>query len=452
MHTCCAFLIFNNIIKRLGEVMSKENWIEPMYDTTHPEYLINRASANDPGGGFSSEVRQLIQAFYLEELLNGDHHGNITTEQAVVLSILSMLIFFGLGVGITSKAEADSRSYNTREDSYGLYHQEKVARTCPKGGLSISRVPGADYYPLFHTMVISMGITGAADLINQPPLLSPTTAVTERTSLNKKAPDEDPAWSPDGSRIAFTSYRDGKGDIYIMDPDGSNVLRLTYNPARDSDPAWSPDGSRIAFTSNRDGNPEIYIKHIKLDYEIRLTTNPADDWAPAWSPDGSRIAFTSNRDGNLEIYVINLRSREIRRLTFNKRTDMDPAWSPDGSRIAFTSYRDDNFDICIMDSNGRNVRRITDNKRDEYSPAWTPDGDKIVFSRDMGGGSNPVNLDIYITNVDRGEAEALLKEPPCDHSSSVSPDGNFIVFESVRDGTHKICIVNIDGGNLRCLT
>jgi len=91
-------------------------------------------------------------------------------------------------------------------------------------------------------------------------------------------------------KIAFTSYRDGNGEIYLMNPDGSGQTRLTTNIADDVYPARSPNGTKIAFASNRDGNREIYVMNTDGTGQIRLTTNIADDYDPAWSPDNSKIS------------------------------------------------------------------------------------------------------------------------------------------------------------------
>ncbi len=107
-----------------------------------------------------------------------------------------------------------------------------------------------------------------------------------------------------GAQIAFTSYRDGNAEIYVMDADGSNLRNLTRNPARDYAPAWSPDGGRIAFTSDRDGNWEIYVMDANGRNLRNLTKNASTDDAPSWSPNGEQIAFDSDRDGNSEIYVM----------------------------------------------------------------------------------------------------------------------------------------------------
>ena len=117
-----------------------------------------------------------------------------------------------------------------------------------------------------------------------------------------------------------------------MDADGSNPTRLTDNPGLDADPAWSPDGTKIAFASFRDGNQEVYVMDADGSNPTRLTDNPASDIVPAWSPDGTKIAFASRRDGNPEVYVMDADGSNPTRLTDNPTFDGVPAWSPDGTQ------------------------------------------------------------------------------------------------------------------------
>jgi Tol biopolymer transport system component len=211
------------------------------------------------------------------------------------------------------------------------------------------------------------------------------------------AKDLNAAWSPDGSRIAFDSnlggplvtlvpgYQINAEDIYVMNVDGSNVVRLTNHPDRDFDPAWSPDGTRIAFVSSRDGNHDIYVMNAECaslpegcgSNVIRLTDGPGLDLSPDWSPDGSRIAF---RDGDFHISVVNAECASLPegcgsnlvQLTAGSACDWDPAWSPDGSLIAFRSNRDGNHDIYVMNADGTNVTRLTDDPAEDGRPAWEP--------------------------------------------------------------------------------
>jgi Tol biopolymer transport system component len=160
-----------------------------------------------------------------------------------------------------------------------------------------------------------------------------------------RAFDADPAWSPDGTRIAFTSTRDGNKEIYGMNADGSNPRRLTNDggavanidaDAVDQDPAWSPDGRRIAFESNRDRNYEIYVVNADGSGLERLTNHPAQDALPAWSPDGTRIAFRSDRGGkeNVDIWTMRPDGHGLVHVTHRSGLESLPSWQPLGPRPA----------------------------------------------------------------------------------------------------------------------
>jgi Tol biopolymer transport system component len=190
-----------------------------------------------------------------------------------------------------------------------------------------------------------------------------------------EAKDHSPAWSPDGEWIAFASVRDSLyWELYVMRPDGSDVQRLTWwEDASDLSPSWSPDGTRIAFASKRDGNWEIYIMDRDGGNLVRLTDHAADDTNPAWSPDGGRIAFASTRDGYPEIYVMPIAGGEavnISNAPFS--SEHGPTWSPDGGRIAFYSDRDGEWDIYVMASDGSDVIKLTGDSSNDQVPAWRP--------------------------------------------------------------------------------
>ena len=170
--------------------------------------------------------------------------------------------------------------------------------------------------------------------------------------------DDHPTWSPDGTRIAFESNGDDIGsgggyDIVVLqrrEDGGVNVQWLTTHAARDRAPEWSPDGTRIAFVSDRDGNHEIYAIETDGSGLTQLTNHAARDEHPTWSPDGTRIAFNSYRDGNHEIYVMNADGTGLTQMTHNDSADFGPAWSPDGTKIAFSSRREGHTDIWVMDA------------------------------------------------------------------------------------------------------
>ncbi len=262
---------------------------------------------------------------------------------------------------------------------------------------------------------------------------------------NHSARDFDPSWSPDGTRIAFASYRDGHtSEIYVMNADGSGQTRLTTNYDSDYAPAWSPDGTRIAFTSVRsEGLAGIYVMNADGTGQICLTDRWIHDTSPTWSPDGKHIAVRSIGDGFSEIYVMNADGSGRTRLTDNPARDEDPAWSPDGKRIAFVSYRDDNPEIYVMNADGSGQTRLTDNPAKDEDPTWSPDGQRIAFFsvRDR-------NTEIYVMDADGSGQTRLTNSFAREDSAAWSPDGKHIAFESVDE----LYIMNADGSGLTRLT
>jgi len=224
------------------------------------------------------------------------------------------------------------------------------------------------------------------------------------------------AWSPDGSKIAFVSDRDGDGDIYVMNADGSGLTNFTMDSVDNWQPAWSPDGSKIAFVSDRDGDGDIYVMNADGSGLTNFTMDSVDNWQPAWSPDGSKIAFNSDRDGDCEIYVMNADGTGQTNLTKNSVDDYDPVWSPDGSKIAFESDRDGDYEIYVMNADGTGQTNLTKNSADDYDPAWSPDGSKIAFSSDRDG-----NGEIYVMNADGMGQTNLTKNSANDSDPAWSP-------------------------------
>lgn len=316
--------------------------------------------------------------------------------------------------------------------------------------------------------------------------------------------------------ILFSSTRDGIQDVYVMDPDGSNVRRLTYTvgglgTSHTSLATWSPSGDLIAFASDGifegqsrefPGSNDVFLMNPDGSGIRQLTFDPAADGEPDFAPDGKRIAFVSNRDGNPEIYTISLdNNEEPRRLTDWEGWDEFPDWHPDGSKILFESEGRDGFDgLFIMDSDGGNVRHLVDGSRGK----WSPDGSKVAFmARDCYVGSKQTGFDeqplpvsqverrcrtegvetggIFVLDMINGGLSRVfpsesgsgeLTSPDGRSHSTVelavepvwSPAGDKLLFHSGRLGpdtepfwdvcctTLEIFMVNLDGSDLRALT
>jgi len=253
--------------------------------------------------------------------------------------------------------------------------------------------------------------------------------------------------STSSEKIAFYSMRDGNGEIYIMDTDGSDQINLSHNAASDSGPAFSPDGTHIAFESWRNGNSDIYVMDINGANQVRLTDSASLDHSPAWSPDSLRIAFCSNRDGNDEIYIMNADGTNQVRLTNNTAPDGAPSWSPDGSKIAFDSMIGGEYEICVISAGGGAVTRLTYNDTRDLAPAWSPDGSKIAFTALRDGQS-----EIYVMNTNGGAQIRLTSNPSGGADASWSPDGTKIAFWDIRDAQYDIWVMNADGTNQVRLT
>jgi len=241
-------------------------------------------------------------------------------------------------------------------------------------------------------------------------------------------------------RIAFQSDRDGSLEIYVMNADGSNVSRLTNNPAVDVFPAWSPDGNRIAFASDRGGFPDIYLVNPDGTNLQRLTNSASADVTPAWSNTADELAFVSNRDGNDEIYSISINTGATQRITNDSSADYFPSWSADGEWIVFTTDRDINPEIYKVRRDGSELTRLTDDPGDDSNPAWSPDGTRIVFTSNRNGFYEVYTMDTNGGNVTKvTDARSLLDEP------NWSPDSRAITFSSSKDGQKEIYVITADG-------
>lgn len=211
------------------------------------------------------------------------------------------------------------------------------------------------------------------------------TPITQNGSINLA-----PAWSRDGSKLAFTSYRSGNPDVYIADLARGRTTRLSARPGVNIAPAFGPSSGRVVVTlsAGASGDTDLFLLDAESGATVsQLTSAPGIDVSASFSPDGSQIAFSSERSGGVQIYVMSASGGDARRVTFAGGHNTDPDWSPKGDRIAFVS-RDGNFDVFTVQPDGKNMLRITQGQGDNEDPTWSPDGRYVAFSSTRSGGSH----------------------------------------------------------------
>ena len=170
--------------------------------------------------------------------------------------------------------------------------------------------------------------------------------------------------------------------LYNLETKDETLLTLE----NEYSPKWSPDGSKIVFVSG-EGRGDIYLMNRDGSSVEQLTEDPNIDFLPNWSPNGQMIIFSSERNGNLELYTIDIDTKKVKRLTFSDNNgEVDAVYSPDGSQIAFASYFErGSMNIYVMDADGTNIQQITkDHTGDYYRPTWCPNGTCLIYETDIG--------------------------------------------------------------------
>ena len=259
-----------------------------------------------------------------------------------------------------------------------------------------------------------------------------------------------------GSRIYYVRRDEGSSfkELWAMDYDGSNKRKLTDYDNLCLTPAVSPDGRRIAFTTYVEGLPKIYVHSLETGRRLTFYNQETSlNTTPAFTPDGRSVAFASSVSGTSQIYMTDLDGGNLRRVSYSRSIDVHPAINPKtGRQIAFVSGASGTPQVYVMDIDGVNRRRLSGGGGDAVQPAWDPAGERIVFSWTRGYEIG--NYNIFLVDVATGKYTQLTHSAGRNEHPYFAPSGTHIVFSSDRLGGSgtQIWTMRADGTQLKQLT
>jgi TolB protein len=205
-----------------------------------------------------------------------------------------------------------------------------------------------------------------------------------QAALTSREPIISPAWSPDGSRLAYVSFESKKPVVYVHSLTTGRRSAVANFRGSNSAPAWSPDGRKLAVVLSKEGGSQLFSINADGSGVQRLMSSSGIDTEPSWSPDGQSIYFTSDRGGSPQIYRVSTAGGDLQRVSFEGNYNVTPRVSPDGKSVAYISRREGRFQLTVMDLASRQTQTLTDSVKDE-SPSFAPNGRMILFATEIGG-------------------------------------------------------------------
>jgi TolB protein len=202
------------------------------------------------------------------------------------------------------------------------------------------------------------------------------------TALRSSEPIISPAWSPDGSKIAYVSFEAKKPIIYIQNLANKQRTILANFKGSNSAPAWSPDGTQLAFSLARNSLTQIYLINADGTQLRQLTRGNEINTEPQFSPDGKSLYFTSDRSGSPQIYKMEIASGNTQRITFNGNYNVSPKINKEGNLLAFISQRNGQFQLFTLDLSNNQELRLSNTHKDE-SPSFAPNGRQIIYTSEI---------------------------------------------------------------------
>ncbi|HEU0234783.1 MAG TPA: Tol-Pal system beta propeller repeat protein TolB [Gallionella sp.] len=241
------------------------------------------------------------------------------------------------------------------------------------------------------------------------------------------------------TRIAYVNRQGKSFRLIVADSDGYNEQTVLAHNEPIMSPAWSPDGSHLAYVSFENGHAAVYVQSLYTNQRMVLADFRGSNSAPAWSPDGKQLVVVLTRDGSSQLYLIRPDGSGPRRITFSGVIDTEPNFSPDGQYLLFTSDRGGSAQIYRMPVDGDLAERMTFGEGTNFSPRYSPDGKSFVFAHLNNGG-----FYVAVQDFQTGQM-SLLTEGGWEKKPSFAPNGKLILFASEARGRGILATVSSDG-------
>jgi len=255
-----------------------------------------------------------------------------------------------------------------------------------------------------------------------------------------------------GTKIYFVSNRTGHKEIWVMDPDGANQRQVSHFNSLSIMPAVSPDGTKVAFTSYARGNPAIFILSTDTGRRLPFYNQVASmNATPDFTPDGRQLLYASSASGWAQIYVANIDGSNLRRISSTRALEVEPKVNPKtGTDMVFVSGRSGPQQIYRMNMDGADVQRLTNGEGEASNPSWHPNGQKIAFSWTRGFATG--NFNVFIMDIASRNFVQLTYGAGRNENPTWAPDGVHLAFMSTRSGSEQIYTMLADGTQVKRLT
>ena len=241
------------------------------------------------------------------------------------------------------------------------------------------------------------------------------------------------------SRIAYITKTGKRYALQVADADGFNPQTVVSSNEPIISPAWSPDGTKLAYVSFEKKKPIIFVQSLTSGSRTVLANFKGNNSAPAWSPDGSKLAIVLTYGANSQIYTISSKGGDVKQITKSNAIDTEPAYSPDGSMIYFSSDRGGKPQIYKVSAEGGSPSRVTFEGAYNVSPRFSPDGKSLAYIRNDGG-----KFKVALQDLASGQVQ-LLSEGAQDESPSFAPNGRMILYATKVRGRGALAAVSSDG-------